>query len=70
MKTKARTEDFLNVATKPYGKSMDILCDEVYCPKLNSRADPSSGIWCSEDIHQGAVEPGMSTRTAQHRRLI
>lgn len=51
MKTKARTEEFLNVGTKPHGKPVDILCDEVYCPEPNSRADPSGGIQCSEDIH-------------------
>ena len=44
MKTKARTYDFLNVGTKPHGKSVGILCDEMYRPKPNFRADPSSEI--------------------------
>lgn len=70
MKTKARTEDFLNVGTKPHGKSVVVLPDEVYCPKPNFRADPCSGILCTEDTHERAVEPGMVMRTARRQRLI
>ena len=69
MKTKARREDFLNVGTKPRGKSVVLLCDEVYCPKPSFRADPCSGIRCSEDIHKQPVEPGMVTRTARRQSL-
>lgn len=44
MKTKARREDFLNVGTKPHGKSVAVLCDEVHCPRPNFREDTFSGI--------------------------
>lgn len=70
VKTKARTEDFLNVGTKPLEKSVVVLCDQVYCPKPSFRADPCSGIWCSEDSHKWPVESGVVVRIAWCQRLI